>query len=119
VSEPFHYGRITGPRLPGPDPECRSYASYASFSDPDGNGWLLQEIKTRLPGRGLSRDVMLLAELLRDAERLRGEHGPNAPTHYWSEWYAGYIVARERGRTSDEAANEATLRIDRGREARV
>jgi catechol 2,3-dioxygenase-like lactoylglutathione lyase family enzyme len=47
----FHYAGIRGPRLPGPDPERRSYRSFASFSDPDGNDWLLQEIKTRLPGR--------------------------------------------------------------------
>jgi catechol 2,3-dioxygenase-like lactoylglutathione lyase family enzyme len=48
VSELFH---LAGGRVPGPDPEGRSYQTYASFSDPDGNGWLLQEIKTRLPGR--------------------------------------------------------------------
>jgi catechol 2,3-dioxygenase-like lactoylglutathione lyase family enzyme len=48
VSEVFH---LDGGRVPGPDPEGRSYQSYASFSDPDGNEWLLQEIKTRLPGR--------------------------------------------------------------------
>jgi len=51
VSEAFHYGGIRGPRLSGRDPEGRSYRTYASFSDPDGNGWLLQEIKERLPGR--------------------------------------------------------------------
>jgi hypothetical protein len=49
VSEVFH--RDGGRLLPGPDPEHRSYLSYASFSDPDGNGWLLQEVTTRLPGR--------------------------------------------------------------------
>jgi hypothetical protein len=49
VSEVFH--RDGGEVVPGPDPQHRSYLSYASFSDPDGNGWLLQEIKTRLPGR--------------------------------------------------------------------
>ena len=48
VSEVFH---LAGGRIPGPDPQGRSYQTYASFSDPDGNGWLLQEIKTRLPGR--------------------------------------------------------------------
>jgi hypothetical protein len=63
VSEPFHGGgdvhtgadepHLFGSvRLSGPDPERRSYFSLASFSDPDGNGWLLQEITTRLPGRG-------------------------------------------------------------------
>ena len=46
----FHHAGTDG-RLPGPDPDGRSYASFASFSDPDGNGWLLQEIRTRLPGR--------------------------------------------------------------------
>ena len=48
VSEVFH---LAGGRVPGPDPQGRSYQTYAAFSDPDGNGWLLQEIKTRLPGR--------------------------------------------------------------------
>jgi hypothetical protein len=48
VSELFH---LDGGRVPGPDPEGRSYQTYASFNDPDGNGWLLQEIQTRLPGR--------------------------------------------------------------------
>jgi catechol 2,3-dioxygenase-like lactoylglutathione lyase family enzyme len=48
VSETFH---LAGGRVPGPDPQGRSYETYASFSDPDGNGWLLQEIKVRLPGR--------------------------------------------------------------------
>jgi catechol 2,3-dioxygenase-like lactoylglutathione lyase family enzyme len=51
VSGIFHYAGIRGPRVPGPHPERGSYRSYASFSDPDGNGWLLQEITTRLPGR--------------------------------------------------------------------
>jgi catechol 2,3-dioxygenase-like lactoylglutathione lyase family enzyme len=51
VSQVFHYAGIRGPRLAGPDPEGRSYRTWASFSDPDGNGWLLQEIKARLPGR--------------------------------------------------------------------
>jgi catechol 2,3-dioxygenase-like lactoylglutathione lyase family enzyme len=51
VSEEFHYAGIRGPRVPGRDPEHRSYFTYASFSDPDGNGWLLQEIRERLPGR--------------------------------------------------------------------
>jgi catechol 2,3-dioxygenase-like lactoylglutathione lyase family enzyme len=53
VSEVFH---LDGGRVPGPDPEGRSYQTYASFSDPDGNGWLLQEIRTRLPGRTWSEE---------------------------------------------------------------
>ena len=51
VSEAFHYKGTRASRVPGPDPEGRSYRTFASFSDPDGNSWLLQEIKTRLPGR--------------------------------------------------------------------
>jgi catechol 2,3-dioxygenase-like lactoylglutathione lyase family enzyme len=116
VSEPFHFGGIRGPRLPGLDPERRSYASWASFSDPDGNAWLLQEIKTRFPGRGLDRNVATLTGLLREAETRHGEHGAKAPKHHWSEWYAGYVVARERGRTPDEAASDATLHIERTRD---
>ena len=99
VSEAFHFDGFTGPRLPGPDPERRSYGSYASFSDPDGNSWLLQEVKTRLPGRGLSLDVATLTELLREAEtapwRVRADRS-EAPL---VGWYAAYIVARERGKT--------------------
>jgi hypothetical protein len=51
VSEVFHNDPQTHAPVPGPDPQRRSYQTYASFSDPDGNGWVLQEIKTRLPGR--------------------------------------------------------------------
>src|SRR5262245_27377406 len=51
VSESFHFTGFGGKRMPGPDPEGRSYSTFATFRDPDGNGWLLQEIKTRLPGR--------------------------------------------------------------------
>ena len=107
----------TGGRVSGPAPDHASYRSFATFSDPDGNGWLLQEIKTRLPGRGLSRDVATLTELLRETETRHGEYEPNAPKHHWSQWYAAYIVARERGRTSGEAANDAALRIESGLEA--
>ena len=51
VSETFHFTGFGGQPVPGPDPEGRSYSTLATFKDPDGNGWLLQEIKTRLPGR--------------------------------------------------------------------
>jgi catechol 2,3-dioxygenase-like lactoylglutathione lyase family enzyme len=112
VSEPFHHPGVKGPRLSGPDPERRSYASYAEFKDPDGNSWLLQEIKTRLPGRGLSVDVPTLTALLREAEDGHGEYESKGPKHHWSEWYAEYIVARERGKTADEAAKEATQHVD-------
>ncbi len=112
VSELFHYAAIRGPRVPGPDPERRSYRSWASFSDPDGNGWLLQEIKTRLPGRGLSLDVVSLTELLRETEEKHGGYEATAPKHHWWDWYAAYIVARERGRSSDDAAKDAGLHME-------
>jgi hypothetical protein len=109
VSEPFHLGP-DGP-VPGPDPQGRSYFTRASFSDPDGNGWMLQEIKTRLPGRGLGNDVATLTELLREAEERHGQYEATAPKHHWSGWYAAFIVARERGRTADDAAKDAALHM--------
>ena len=113
VSEAFHFAGFGGPRLPGPDPERGSYRSWASFSDPDGNGWRLQEITSRLPGRGLSRDVATLTELLREAEQRHGAYEAVAPKHHWSDWYAAYVDARERGRTADEAFTDATRHMER------
>jgi catechol 2,3-dioxygenase-like lactoylglutathione lyase family enzyme len=118
VSEVFHFeGGIhvvgTNGRAPGPDPQGRSYSSWASFSDPDGNGWLLQEVKMRLPGRGLGMDVATLTELLREAEQRHGAYEATAPKHHWSGWYAGYIVARENGKAPDEAAQAAALHMER------
>jgi catechol 2,3-dioxygenase-like lactoylglutathione lyase family enzyme len=113
VSEPFHFTSIGGTRLPGRDPAGHSYNTYATFSDPDGNSWLLQEITTRLPGRGFSSlDVATLTELLKDAENGHGQYEPTAPKHHWSDWYAAYVVARTEGRTSDEAAAAGTRRVD-------
>ena len=117
VSEVFHFeGPLnvigTNGRAPGPDPQGRSYSSWASFSDPDGNSWMLQEVKTRLPGRGFSNlDVPALTELLRETEEHHGEYEPTAPKHHWSGWYAAYIVARQRGRTPEEAAKDAALHM--------
>src|SRR2546421_7442587 len=107
--EPYLFGRL---RLNGRDPEHRSYRSFASFQDPDGNGWLFQELTTRLAGRGLSLDVASLTELLRETEEHHGKYEPTAPKHHWSEWYAAYMVARLRGRTPEEAAEEGKLRIE-------
>jgi hypothetical protein len=73
---------------------------------------MLQEIKTRLPGRGLSVDVATLTELLRETEEHHGAYEATAPKHHWSDWYAPYIVARERGRTPEEAAKDAALHMD-------
>jgi catechol 2,3-dioxygenase-like lactoylglutathione lyase family enzyme len=113
VSEIFHFAGFGGPRVAGPNPEGRSYANLATFSDPDGNSWLLQEIKTRLPGRGLSNlDVPTLTELLKEAERGHGQYEPTAPKHHWSDWYAAYVVARQQGDTSEDAAAKATLNVE-------
>ncbi|MEO8524631.1 MAG: VOC family protein [Caldimonas sp.] len=118
VSEAFHFEgglHFTGTegRVPGPDPAHRSYFTFASFNDPDGNGWVLQEIKTRLPGRGVgSADVATLTELLREAEEHHGGYEATAPKHHWSGWYAPYIVARERGKTPEEAAREAVRHVE-------
>jgi len=120
VSEVFHPATpgaqfkpgYTSGRAVGPAAEHASYSSFATFSDPDGNGWLLQEIKSRLPGRGLSLDVATLTELFRETEQHHGAYEPTAPKHHWSGWYAAYVVARERGRTPDEAADEAKRHIE-------
>jgi hypothetical protein len=56
-------------------------------------------------------DVATLTELLRETEKRHGEYEPTAPKHHWSDWYAAYMVARERGRTSDEAAKEGALQV--------
>ena len=112
VSEVFHRAGPGKPPLSGPEPQRRSYGSFATFSDPDGNTWLLQEVKTRLPGRGFSSmDVATLTDLLRETEERHGEYEPTAPKHHWSGWYAAYIVARQRGRTPEEAAKDAALHM--------
>jgi hypothetical protein len=111
VSEVFHFDGEHRP-VPGPDPKLPSYGSYASFSDPDGNRWVLQQVTTRLPGRGLSLDVTTLTELLQETEQRHGTYEPTAPKHHWSGWYAAYVVARERGMTPDEAAKDATLHVE-------
>ena len=111
VSDVFHFDGDRHP-VPGLGPEGQSYVSYATFNDPDGNQWVLQEVKTRLPGRGLSLDVATLTELLRETEKRHGDYEPTAPKHHWSAWYAAYVVARERGRTPDEAVRDATLHIE-------
>ena len=113
VSGVFHFSPERKGPVPGPDPQGGSYRSFASFSDPDGNSWLLQEIKTRLPGRGLSNlDVASLTAFLREAETRHGEYQATAPKHHWSDWYAAYIVAREQGRTPEEAANDGALHME-------
>lgn len=110
ADEPYLFGRL---RSSGPDPAHTSYYSFASFHDPDGNGWLLQEITARLPGRGLSNfDVATMTDLLRETEEHHGKYEPTAPKHHWSGWYAAYMVARQNGKTPEEATEEAKLHIE-------
>jgi catechol 2,3-dioxygenase-like lactoylglutathione lyase family enzyme len=100
--EPYLFGRI---RVNGPDPEHRSYRSFASFSDPDGNGWLFQEITTRLPGR-IDATVTTfasatdLASALRRAEAAHGEHEKRTGKRdeNWPDWYAAYMLAEQSGK---------------------
>src|SRR4051794_33697964 len=95
VTDLFHIG-ATGP-AGGPDPERRSYNSLASFSDPDGNSWLLQEITTRLPGRVDATETAFasltdLASAMRRAEAAHGEHEKRTGERDadWPSWYAAY-----------------------------
>ena len=108
VSEVFHFAgwnRVApDARVSGPAPDRRSYASFVSFSDPDGNGWLVQEITTRLPGRieavettfGSASD---LAGALRRAAAAHGEHEKRIgkADANWPDWYATYMVAEQAG----------------------
>jgi len=104
TDQPYLFGRL---RVSGPDPEHRSYRSFVSFSDPDGNGWLLQEIKERLPGRGVTIDVAALAQLLHETAEHHGSFEAVAPPHDWWDWYAAYMDARERGSNPEEASAAA------------
>jgi catechol 2,3-dioxygenase-like lactoylglutathione lyase family enzyme len=100
ADEAYLFGRQ---RASGPDPEHRSYRSFASFKDPDGNGWLFQEITTRLPGR-VDADTTFtsstdLAAAMRRAAVAHGEHEKRIGQHdeAWADWYADYIVREQAG----------------------
>ena len=99
--EPYLFGER---RFSGPDPKHGSYRSFASFHDPDGNGWLLQEITTRLPGRidattTTFASVEDLASALRRAEAAHGEHEKllGKRDENWPDWYAKYMVSEQSG----------------------
>ena len=99
--EPYLFGRN---RVNGPDPEHGSYRSFASFHDPDGNGWFLQEITTRLPGRIDATATTFasandLASAFRRAEAAHGEHEKRTGQRdaNWADWYAAYMVAEQSG----------------------
>jgi catechol 2,3-dioxygenase-like lactoylglutathione lyase family enzyme len=112
VSEVYHEGTLgdrfqpagTVGRASGRAPKHGSYGSFASFSDPDGNGWLLQEVTTRLPGRVDAAETAFasgadLASALRRAEAAHGEHEKRigAADPDWPDWYAAYMVAEQAG----------------------
>ena len=102
LDEPYLLGRL---RVTGPDREHRSYRSFASFSDPDGNGWFFQEVVARLPGR-VEGDTAFtsptdLASALRRAAAAHGEHEKRigaADPQGWPDWYAAYMVAEQAGK---------------------
>jgi catechol 2,3-dioxygenase-like lactoylglutathione lyase family enzyme len=106
VSEVFHYAAGPAPfggQVSGIAPDHLSYGSYATFSDPDGNGWLLQEITTRLPGRAAGDTTYAsagdLSQALRRAEAAHGEHEKRTGQRdaNWPAWYAEYMVREQRG----------------------
>ncbi len=112
VSEVFHERELGGrfrpagavDRVSGPAPDHKSYGSFASFSDPDGNGWLLQEVTARLPGRVDASATSFasvgdLAQALRRAEAAHGEHEKRigAADPNWPDWYALYMVREQAG----------------------
>jgi catechol 2,3-dioxygenase-like lactoylglutathione lyase family enzyme len=112
VSEVFHPGTPgaqfqpdgTDGRVRGPAPDHASYSSFATFSDPDGNGWLLQEVTTRLPGRIDTAETAFastadLASALRRAEAAHGEHEKRTGQRdeNWPDWYAAYMAAEQAG----------------------
>ena len=119
VSEIFYYAggpfnnAVENPRVVGRDPEGRSYFSFASFEDPDGNRWLLQEITTRLRGReweqkrARAMDVATLAELLHETEEHHGHYEKTHAEHHWWDWYAPYLSSRQSGSSPADAVTAA------------
>jgi catechol 2,3-dioxygenase-like lactoylglutathione lyase family enzyme len=107
VSEVFHFAGFNrlrpGARLSGPAPDRASYGSFVAFSDPDGNGWLVQEITTRLPGRVVGETAYTsagnLSKALQRAAAAHGEHEKRTgkPDANWPDWYAAYMVAEHAG----------------------
>jgi catechol 2,3-dioxygenase-like lactoylglutathione lyase family enzyme len=103
TDEPYLFGRV---RVSGPDPAHRTYRSFASFRDPDGNGWLFQELTTRLPGRIDSAATTFasandLANAMRRAAKAHGEHEARTGgqrDENWPDWYAAHMVAEHAGK---------------------
>ena len=124
VSEVFHFAAgpfnnsVENPRVTGRDPEGRSYFSFASFEDPDGNKWFLQEITSRLPGRewkstqAPSTDVANLAELLHETAERHDQFEKTHAKHDWWNWYAPYLSARQNGSSTEDASAAADRYMD-------
>jgi catechol 2,3-dioxygenase-like lactoylglutathione lyase family enzyme len=105
VSEVTHHNGPGTPSLQGPHPQRQSYASLASFSDPDGNSWILQEVTERLPGRVDTETATFassgeLEAALRRASIAHGEHEKRTgkPDSEWPRWYAAYMVSEQTGK---------------------
>ena len=101
TDEPYLFGRL---RVSGPDPDHRSYRSFASFRDPDGNGWLFQEITTRLPGRvdprrprSLPRAIWRARFGVRRPPTASTRSAPGQRDANWPDWYAEYMVREQAG----------------------
>jgi catechol 2,3-dioxygenase-like lactoylglutathione lyase family enzyme len=110
VSEIFHgrgFSDAGQGRVPGPAPDGESYGSFATFSDPDGNDFLLQEVTTRLPGRVEEPDIAALSGLLLETALAHGRFEAVAPEHNWWDWYAAYFSARQHGGTPEQATTAA------------
>lgn len=121
VSEVFHFAggpfntTLENSRASGRDPEGRSYFTFASFEDPEGNGWLLQEVQTRFPGREWKKDagdVATLAELLHETSEHHDHFEKTHGEHNWWDWYAPYLSARQNGSSPEEASAAADRHMD-------
>lgn len=124
VNGVFHYAglpfnnSVANARISGRDPEGRSYFTFASFEDPDGNHWLLQEITTRFPNReweqtrARSIDVGTVAELLHETSERHDHYEKTHAEHHWWDWYAPYFNARQNGSSPEAAAAAADRYMD-------
>jgi hypothetical protein len=124
VSEAFHFAggpfnqTAENSRIKGRDPQDRPYHTFASFEDPDGNRWLLQEVKTRLPGREWpvpqvqTTDSAALSEFLLDAAKQHDRYEKTHGEHRWSDWYAAYVGARQNGSDDEQATAVANRHME-------
>jgi catechol 2,3-dioxygenase-like lactoylglutathione lyase family enzyme len=124
VSEVFHFAAgpfnttVPNPRVAGRDPENRPYFTFASFEDPDGNNWFVQEIKMRAPGREWKKtaqagDVAALADLLHETAERHDVFEKTHGEHQWWDWYAPYLSARQNGSNPQEAAAAADRHMEK------